>query len=85
MAYSIEVTPRALRALKKLTGDVRQRVSETIDALAYEPRPPGVRKLSATDAVYRVRTGDYRILYQIADLELIVLVVDVGHRKDVYR
>ncbi len=85
MGYSIELVPAAMRALRKLTVDVRQRVSDTIGELADDPRPPGVRKLSGSDDVYRVRTGDYRILYQIHDELLVVLVVDVGHRRDVYR
>lgn len=85
MAYSIELTSAALRALRKLPGDVRQRVADMIDALADDPRPAGVRKLSGSDDVYRIRTGDYRILYQIADKALVVLVVHVGHRRDVYR
>lgn len=85
MAYSIELTSAALRALKKLPADVRQRVADMIDALADDPRPAGVRKLSGSDDVYRMRTGDYRILYQIADKALVVLVVHLGHRRDVYR
>jgi mRNA interferase RelE/StbE len=85
MEYSIELTPAAMRALEKLTDDVRQRVGDTINALASDPRPPGVRRLSGSDDIYRVRTGDYRILYQIHDKALVVLVVYVGHRRDVYR
>ena len=85
MVYSIELTSSAMRTMKKLTDDVRQRIADTIGALAGDPRPPGVRKLSGSDDVYRIRTGDYRILYQIVDTELRILVVEVGHRRDVYR
>lgn len=85
MAYSIQLAPAAVRALKKLSDDVRQRVGDTISALADDPRPAGVRKLSGSDDVYRVRTGDYRILYRIVDSALVVIVVEVGHRRDVYR
>ena len=56
-----------------------------MDALAANPRPKGVKKLSGPDDLYRIRVGDYRIVYQIHDDRLIVLVVRIGHRKDVYR
>mgnify|MGYP001580816136 FL=1 len=56
-----------------------------MDALAATPRPKGVKKLTGTDDLYRIRVGDYRIVYQIHDDRLIVLVVRIGHRRDVYR
>jgi len=56
-----------------------------MDALAINPRPKGVKKLTGLDSLYRIRTGDYRIVYQVRDDRLIVLVVRIGHRKDVYR
>ncbi len=56
-----------------------------MDGLAVNPRPKGVKKLSGLDDLYRIRVGDYRIVYQIHDDRLIVLVVRIGHRKDVYR
>ncbi len=56
-----------------------------MDALAANPRPKGVKKLTGLDNLYRIRAGDYRIVYQIRDDRLIVLVVRIGHRKDVYR
>ena len=56
-----------------------------MDGLAKEPRPKGVKKLSGADDLYRIRVGDYRVVYQIRDDRLIVLVVRIGHRKDVYR
>jgi mRNA interferase RelE/StbE len=70
-----------LRALPK--QDV-ERVLARIRALAEDPRPPGCEKLSGRDR-YRVRQGVYRIVYEIADAELIVLVIKIGHRGDVYR
>lgn len=85
MGYRIELAPAAVRALKKLPGDIRQRIARTIDALADEPRPHGSRKLSGSDDIFRVRVGDYRILYEVVDRALLVLVVDVGHRRDIYR
>jgi len=60
------------------------RILKGIDALRAEPRPPGVEKLSGQEK-YRIRQGVYRILYEIRNLELIVMVVKVGHRRDVYR
>ncbi|MCZ7631356.1 MAG: type II toxin-antitoxin system RelE/ParE family toxin [Microthrixaceae bacterium] len=56
-----------------------------IDLLADEPRPPGCTKLTGEDAVYRVRIGDYRILYEVIDDRLLIHVVRIGHRRDVYR
>ena len=56
-----------------------------MDALAANPRPRGVKKLTGLDDLYRIRVADYRIVYQIQDDRLIVLVVRIGHRKDVYR
>ncbi len=72
---------------KDLSGlpksDVRK-IIETIRALADNPRPPGVKKLSGSDQ-YRVRKGDYRIVYSIHDNELKVWIVQVGHRREIYR
>lgn len=85
MGYQIEFTSSAAKAFGKLTDDVRQRVADVIDALADDPRPRGVEKLRGSESTYRVRVGDYRILYEIADRALIVTVIKVGHRRDVYR
>jgi mRNA interferase RelE/StbE len=85
MRYQIEFTSSAAKAFGKLTDDVRQRLADTIDALADDPRPPGVEKLRGSESAYRVRVGDYRILYVIVDRALIVTVIKVGHRRDVYR
>ncbi|MCP4896171.1 MAG: type II toxin-antitoxin system RelE/ParE family toxin [bacterium] len=86
MAYSIEVAPAARRQLKKLDHEMRRRIARRIDSLAEEPRPDGVVKLTGVSpSLYRVREGDYRILYAIEDEQLIVLVVRVAHRSNVYR
>jgi mRNA interferase RelE/StbE len=61
------------------------RIAAKIDSLAHDPRPRGVEKLSGEENLYRVRVGNYRIIYQLQDAQLIVLVVKVGHRRDVYR
>jgi len=85
MAYHIDVSPSARRQLKRLHGTIRKRIAQAIDDLADDPRPPGCVKLEGADDLYRVRVGDYRVVYQISDDRLIVLIVRVAHRRDVYR
>lgn len=86
MAYAVEIARPALRQLKKLDATVRRKISRRIDRLADDPRPPGVVKLTDVDPpVYRVREGQYRILYTIDDEVLIILVVRVAHRSEAYR
>lgn len=82
--YKVELAPRARRDLAALPRDVQARLGSAIDGLADEPRPPGARKLRGDDA-WRVRVGDYRILYDIEDARLRVLVLAMGHRREVYR
>ena len=62
-----------------------RRFRETLAALAENPRPPGCVKLQGESELYRVRVGEYRIVYQIQDAVLVVLVVQIGHRRDIYR
>ncbi len=83
--YTIEIAPAAERAIRKLSAEVKKRIIKALLKLGGEPRPPGVKKLSDVEDLYRVRAGDYRIVYQIRDNELVVLVVGVAHRKEVYR
>lgn len=85
MRYSIEVLPSAARQIARLAKDVRVRVARKIEALAADPRPHGVKQLHGEEQLYRVRVGDYRVIYQIKTDRLIVVIVRVGHRKDVYR
>ena len=83
--YRIEIRRSAAKEIRAIGRKAdRQRVVERIGALADDPRPPGCTKLSGREA-YRVRQGAYRILYAIADDVLVVEVVKVGHRRDVYR
>ena len=85
MAYQITFAPLARRQIKKLTRDVQSRVLERIEELKAEPRPVGVKKLADEEEdLYRIRVGDYRVIYQIHDRELIVLIVKVGPRRDIY-
>lgn len=83
MPYRIEIATAAERQILKLEASVRRRIFKKLDALAINPRPVGVEKLTAVDA-YRVRVGDYRIIYDIEDEATTVVVHKVGDRKDVY-
>ncbi len=85
MAHRVELTPAAQRDLRSLDRPVLRRIDAKIRTLAEDPRPHGVEKLAGEPEVYRVRVGDYRILYQIDDAVLIVLIVRVRHRREVYR
>ncbi len=85
MTYRIEVAPAALRQLRKLDPPARRRVQAAVELLAEEPRPPGARQLVGGDGEWRVRTGDYRVVYEVHDQVLLVLVVAVGHRREIYR
>ena len=85
MSYEVQILPKAARQIKALSVEVRQDISFTIQSLANEPRPIGVKKLSGEKDIYRVRVGNYRVLYQIIDKVLVVVVVSVGHRREVYR
>jgi mRNA interferase RelE/StbE len=85
MSYEVQILPKAARQIKALSVEVRQDISITIQSLANEPRPIGVKKLSGEKDIYRVRVGNYRVLYRIVDKVLVVVVVSVGHRREVYR
>jgi mRNA interferase RelE/StbE len=82
--YSIRITASAAKELESLQKLDRQKIVERIRSLASNPRPPGAEKLSGQDK-YRIRQGNFRILYLIHDNELIVVVVKIGDRKEVYR
>jgi mRNA interferase RelE/StbE len=85
MTYRIQIAPAAVRQLRKLDPQARRRVQAAIELLAAEPRPPGGKELIGGDGEWRVRTGDYRIVYEVHDQVLVVLVIAVGHRREVYR
>jgi mRNA interferase RelE/StbE len=84
MAYRIEYLPAAERAIESLDRPTQARVLDRIELLRENPRPPGSIKLSGEES-YRIRVGDYRVIYNIYDARLVVLVIDVGHRREVYR
>ena len=83
--YSVEVSRSAEKHLRNLSRPDQQRLAQAMLRLAHNPFPRGMRKLTGYDDVYRVRVGRYRILYSVSEAELIVLVLKIGHRKDVYR
>jgi mRNA interferase RelE/StbE len=83
--YRIEVTPAAARQLRKLDPPARRRIQAAVELLGSDPRPAGAKKLVGGDGEWRVRTGDYRVVYEIRDDVLVVLVIAVGHRRGIYR
>jgi len=82
--YKVFIKPSAVKEIESLPKKDRARVIQKIKGLAAEPRPQGCEKLTGEDK-YRIRQGIYRIVYSITDKELIVIVVIVGHRRDLYR
>ncbi|MGH9341023.1 MAG: type II toxin-antitoxin system RelE family toxin [Acidobacteriota bacterium] len=83
-SYSVRIKQSAAKELEAIPLKDRKRIVSRIEQLRADPRPPGCEKLSGEDK-YRIRQGAYRILYEILDRELIVTVVRVGNRRDVYR
>lgn len=83
--YRVELRPAAVRALRKLDPPVARRLQGAITLLAQDPRPPASKPLTGRPGRWRVRVGDYRVIYTIDDNVLIVLVLSLGHRRDVYR
>jgi mRNA interferase RelE/StbE len=86
VTYRVEFRPAAARELRKLDRSARDRISKVISLLASEPRPPAAKMLTGDDAprLWRVRTGDYRVVYSIEDDVLLVLVINVRHRREAY-
>jgi mRNA interferase RelE/StbE len=84
MKYRIEFTKAAGRAFCNLEKAVQIQLQTDINQLASQPRPPGCKKLKGSPEMWRIRSGNYRVIYEIHDNKLVVLVVDVGHRKDIY-
>lgn len=85
MPYTVALAKSAQRALAGLPKSLQTRIVDRIDGLENEPRPPGVTNVVGAPNTYRIRVGDYRIVYEIKDAILVVLVIRVGHRRDVYR
>ena len=85
MAYTIQFKPLALRQLEKLPREGQKRLSAKIEALRDDPFPPGCKKMAAIPDAWRIRAGHYRVVYQIHRRVLMVLVLTIGHRREVYR
>jgi mRNA interferase RelE/StbE len=85
MNYSIEFSKRASKQFQALPQSVQERLVSQIEALAENPRPPKVKKLVGEENQYRIRVGDYRIVYQIQDQLLLILILKIGHRSEIYR
>ena len=83
--YQIEFSRQADRQFRNLPSQIQQRLKSRIDSLAATPRPHGSEKLSGADQLYRIRVGDYHIVYAVENDRLLILVVKVGHRREVYR
>jgi mRNA interferase RelE/StbE len=84
--YGLEFAPKALRSMRKLDRPTIERIRAAAEALRDDPRPTGARMLTGMHGVWRVRVAkDYRITYTINDDRLVVLVVDAGHRREIYR
>lgn len=84
MSYTLEILRTAQKQLSRIEQSDRLRIIAAIRQLAGEPRPAGGKKLSGRPA-WRIRVGDYRVIYEISDGRLLILVIEIGHRKDVYR
>ena len=82
--YSIELSTAAVKDYNKIPDIFIDKINAAIDSLENNPRPSGYKKLKNREA-YRIRVGDYRIIYEIKDKELIILIVRLRHRKEVYR
>jgi mRNA interferase RelE/StbE len=82
--YEVEFTAAAARQIRKLPRPARERILDAAEALAGDPRPHGARKIVGEDIAWRVRVGDYRLIYEVEDARLVVTVVRAGHRREVY-
>jgi mRNA interferase RelE/StbE len=83
--YKLIISPTAEKQMRRLPAKIHDRVLSALEQLRLHPRPRGCVKLEGEDDLWRIRVGDYRIVYSIEDEKLIILVVRVAHRKDVYR
>lgn len=83
--YAVEYDPKALKELTKLDKPVARRIIKAVDALSADPRPAGTRPLVGYPNLWRMRVGDYRVIYTIKDAVLVVLALRVAHRSAVYR
>ncbi|HEY8827623.1 MAG TPA: type II toxin-antitoxin system RelE/ParE family toxin [Jatrophihabitantaceae bacterium] len=85
MTYNVTLAPPAARQLPKFDPQVRRRVQAVLELLAEEPRPPAATQLAGGSGEWRVRTGDYRFVYEIEDEQPLVLVLRIAHRREIYQ
>ncbi|MGW3472581.1 type II toxin-antitoxin system RelE family toxin [Saccharopolyspora sp. NPDC000995] len=85
MTYQIEITRDALKTLAKLDKPIRRRLQIAIDQLADDPRPAGAIALKGVSGYLRIRVADYRVIYRVEDGRLVVVVVAVGHRREIFQ
>ena len=83
-SYNIEWKHSAARELRKLPRQAVLRILQAVEQLATEPYPPGVRKLVGAQHTYRIRVGDYRVVYNVVSSTLIIQIIRVGHRREIY-
>ncbi len=84
MTYTVSILRSAEKSLASIPRVVQDRIIAAIRRLAVSPRPPGVKKLAGREA-WRIRVGDYRVIYEIGDANLTILIVAIGHRREIYR
>ncbi len=84
-SYRIEVSATAEKQIRKLSREDQVRVLRAIQPLATEPMPPGSRKIRGYDDVFRIRVGTYRILYRVVGRRLLIIILKIGHRRELYR
>jgi mRNA interferase RelE/StbE len=85
VAYTVKLTPQARKQLHDLPKKYLSKIIARIDALAAAARPPGIKKLSAKPSTYRIQQGPYRIIYEIRDQDLVIVILSVTDRKEAYR
>ena len=84
-SFRIEVSATAEKQIRKLPREDQVRVLRAIRSLATEPTPPGVRKVRGYDDVFRIRVGTYRVLYRVEGRRLLIIILKLGHRREIYR
>ena len=85
MAYTVEFSRAADREFRKLPAQIQSRLRARIESLSLNPRPVDSKKLAGSENAWRIRVGEYRVVYEVHDRILYVLVVRVAHRREVYR
>jgi mRNA interferase RelE/StbE len=83
--YRIEFLKTAQKELRKLPKEIQQRIAAKIDSLLADPYPPESKKLTNGNGRFRIRIGDYRVIYRIEEDKLIILIIKIGHRRDIYK